>query len=233
MVYHIARAGRQVGVFAEEEIRPGLAAGRFHANDLCWAEDMKDWQPLGGKFPPPVTSKSPSAAGGVNPYAAPQSRVLSNMAVHKPARRSTRLAAYFLDLLTGLAGCGLPGIGAVFFMAGHDGSRPNDTPVGAILCLLLAGLVFLALTVWNMVLLTTRGQTLGKKWLGIRIVTFPDGQKPGFLKGFLLRSFVNGIIAQVVPFYAIIDPCFIFRDDQRCVHDLLADTTVIDGQPEE
>jgi hypothetical protein len=35
----------------------------------------------------------------------------------------------------------------------------------------------------------------------------------------------------VVPFYGIIDPCLIFREDNRCVHDLLADTTVIDGQP--
>ena len=64
-------------------------------------------------------------------------------------------------------------------------------------------------------------------------MTFPDGQKPGFVKGFLLRSFVNGIIGQVVPFYGIIDPCFIFREDNRCVHDLLADTTVIEGQPPE
>jgi uncharacterized RDD family membrane protein YckC len=97
----------------------------------------------------------------------------------------------------------------------------------------LTGLAFLGLTIWNIVLLTTRGQTLGKKWLGIRIVTFPDGQNPGFVKAFLLRSFVNGIIAQVVPFYGIIDPCFIFREDNRCVHDLLADTTVIEGQPPE
>ena len=233
MVYHIARAGRQVGVFTEEEIRTGLAVGRFHTSDLFWAEGMTDWQPVGMRFSPSGPAPALPAAGSVNPYAAPQSRVLSNLAVHQPAPRSTRLAAYFLDLLTGLVGCGLPGMGAVLFLAAHDASRPNDAPAVVIVCLLLSGLVFLALTVWNIVLLTTRGQTLGKKWFGIRIVTFPDGQKPGFVKGFLLRSFVNGIIAQVVPFYAIIDPCFIFRDDQRCVHDLLADTTVIEGQPPE
>jgi len=230
MTYHIARGGQQIRVFAEEEIRSGLGTGRFQAGDLCWTDGMADWQTVGSKM---AGSTPPAPVTSLNPYAAPQSQVLSTLPGLTPASRGTRLGASLLDMLTGIIGMGVPiGLG-IFFMAQMEQSGSKDVPAGAIVCFGLTGLAFLGLTVWNIVLLTTRGQTLGKKWLGIRIVTFPDGQKPGFVKGFLLRSFVNGIIAQVVPFYGIIDPCFIFREDNRCVHDLLADTTVIEGQPPE
>lgn len=235
MTYHIARGGQQIGTFAEEEIRSGLAAGRFQSGDLCWAEGMTDWQPVGSKFAtaPAASPSMPPPVSSVNPYAAPQSQVLSTLPGLTPASRGSRFGACLLDGLTGILGIGIPLGIAIFFMVQMENSGSQDVPAGAIAGFVLAGLAFLGLTVWNIVLLTTRGQTLGKKWLGIRIVTFPDGQKPGFVKGFLLRSFVNGIIGQVVPFYGIIDPCFIFREDNRCVHDLLADTTVIEGQPPE
>jgi uncharacterized RDD family membrane protein YckC len=234
MTYHLARGGQQTGVFAEEEIRSGLAAGRFQNGDLCWTEGMADWQPVGSKFSAPVPSFAmPPPVSNVNPYAAPQSQVLSNMPGLQPASRGTRLGAFLLDVLTGIIGIGIPIGIAIFFMVQMENSGSQDVPAGAIAGFVLAGLAFLGLTVWNIVLLSTRGQTLGKKWLGIRIVTFPDGQKPGFVKGFLLRSFVNGLIGQFVPFYGLVDVCFIFREDNRCVHDLLADTTVIEGQPPE
>lgn len=234
MTYHLARGGQQIGTFAEEEVRSGLAAGRFQSGDLCWTEGMTDWQPVGAKFGTPAPSAPmPPPVSNVNPYAAPQSQVLSNLPGLTPASRGTRLGACLLDVLTGIIGIGIPIGIAIFFMVQMENSGSDDVPAGAIAGFTLAGLAFLGLTVWNIVLLSTRGQTLGKKWLGIRIVTFPDGQKPGFLKGFFLRSFVNGLIGQFVPFYGLVDVCFIFREDNRCVHDLLADTTVIEGQPPE
>jgi uncharacterized RDD family membrane protein YckC len=103
----------------------------------------------------------------------------------------------------------------------------DSVPVGSVICFILAALGFVGLTIYNVVLLTKQGQTIAKKWLGIRIVTHPDGQNPGFVKAFLLRSFVNAIIAQVVPLYGIVDVCFIFREDQRCLHDLIGETVVV------
>jgi hypothetical protein len=35
LTHHIARGGQQIGAFAEEEIRSGLATGRFQSGDLC------------------------------------------------------------------------------------------------------------------------------------------------------------------------------------------------------
>jgi hypothetical protein len=43
---HIGRAGTKLGVFTEEEVRQGLASGRFVATDLGWEEDMENWLPL-------------------------------------------------------------------------------------------------------------------------------------------------------------------------------------------
>ncbi len=31
----------------------------------------------------------------------------------------------------------------------------------------------------------------------------------------------------VVPLYGIVDVCFIFREDQRCLHDLIGETVVV------
>ena len=79
-------------------------------------------------------------------------------------------------------------------------------------------------------LLVTRGQTMGKKFLGIRIVTFEDEANPGFVKVFLLRMLVNGLIGAVPVVglgYSLVDILFIFRDDKRCIHDLIAGTKVV------
>ena len=47
MQIHIARKGAQLGVFTDDEVRVGLAAGRFNAADLAWREGMAEWKALG------------------------------------------------------------------------------------------------------------------------------------------------------------------------------------------
>jgi len=43
----------------------------------------------------------------------------------------------------------------------------------------------------------------------------------------LLRSWVNGLIGLVVPFYGLVDILFIFGSERRCLHDLIAGTVVV------
>jgi len=94
----------------------------------------------------------------------------------------------------------------------------------------LSVLMLLGLFIYNLVLLATRGQTIGKKLKGIRIVTHPDGANPGGVKTIVLRGIINGLSGSVPllgPVYSIVDICFIFREDQRCIHDLIAGTKVV------
>ena len=43
---HIGRAGAILGSFSEDEVRRGLATGRFFPADLGWKEGMENWAPL-------------------------------------------------------------------------------------------------------------------------------------------------------------------------------------------
>lgn len=79
------------------------------------------------------------------------------------------------------------------------------------------------------VLLGTRGQTIGKIALSIRIVDTQTGDHPGWARLVLLRAILNGILTSV-PFlgfiYFLVDSLFIFREDHKTIHDLYSGTRV-------
>ena len=95
---------------------------------------------------------------------------------------------------------------------------------------LLALLASLAFLIAQVVLLTRYGQTIGKKALGIRIVLVTTGQNGGFVPNVVLRAWLNFIIG-LIPFYSLVDVLFIFREDRRCIHDLIAGTRVVADPP--
>ena len=79
-------------------------------------------------------------------------------------------------------------------------------------------------------LLATRGQTIGKMLLGIRIVR-PDGSPASLGRIVGLRYGVGYVIAAthiaVLMIYSLFDCLMIFRGNRRCLHDLIADTIVV------
>ncbi len=83
-----------------------------------------------------------------------------------------------------------------------------------------------ALAIYQIYLLATRGQTIGEQAMKIKIVKADDGENGGFVKNVLLREFLNALIG-FIPFYSLVDILFIFRGDQRCIHDLIAGTRVV------
>jgi uncharacterized RDD family membrane protein YckC len=99
----------------------------------------------------------------------------------------------------------------------------------------VAGIVSLALLIaWGVVtyrLVDANGQTIAKKWLGIKVVR-SDGSKATVGRIFWLRNVVNTVIS-VIPligsFYGLIDALFIFGERKQCVHDKIADTIVINA----
>lgn len=79
-------------------------------------------------------------------------------------------------------------------------------------------------------LLQQYGQTIGKRIIGIAIVTL-DNQKPAFLP-LILQRYVSQWLMGMVPVLGVLlrlaDILFVFRDDRRCIHDWIAKTKVID-----
>jgi len=98
------------------------------------------------------------------------------------------------------------------------------------ICCFVIGLAGFLLV--NGYLLAKQGQTVGKKLVGIRIVSHVDEHIVPLGTSFGLRYLPLCQIAQVPiigNIFTIVDTLFIFRDDKRCIHDLIAGTKVVDA----
>ena len=79
-------------------------------------------------------------------------------------------------------------------------------------------------------LLIKQGQTIGKYFLGMKIVN-SEGEVPTPTRVLGLRYLAVMIIGQIPVaggIFTLVDALFIFRSDKRCIHDLMADTYVVD-----
>ena len=121
------------------------------------------------------------------------------------ASRGVRLTAAILDTA----------IAMVFYLVAMITNMPMIMFVGV-----------LALFVYQCYLLATHGQTIGKQICSIKIVTIDNGTNGGFMTNVLKRTILNGIFS-LVPLYALVDVFCIFREDRRCLHDLIAGTRVV------
>ena len=142
------------------------------------------------------------------------------------AGRGRRLGAYLIDLI--IAGIVL-GVLAVLNLGisledlARDPMTQQMSTAGGIAYLV----IFMVI---NGYLLVTKGQTLGKLALGIRIVDAASNGAATAVKLLGLR-YVLVMLVAVIPFIGgllgLIDFLFIFREDRRCVHDLIAGTKVV------
>ena len=122
-------------------------------------------------------------------------------------------------------------------VAADKGIRDIDFDTGFFLTIVVVTgvtlLAFLIIFIIQMVLLATRGQTIGKIIMKIKIVDAQTGQHPGWARLILLRTIVNSIIISVLNVlpgaggaYFLVDSLFIFRADHRTIHDFIAGTRV-------
>lgn len=79
----------------------------------------------------------------------------------------------------------------------------------------------------NLAMLHADGTTPGKRLMKIRIVA-SDGRPAKLWKIVLLRMLSPWVIGYLCGIFGLIDALFIFRRDQRCIHDHMADTVVIE-----
>lgn len=141
------------------------------------------------------------------------------------AKKSTRLLAAMIDLIVFTASFTLPFILASWI--GGDISSTLKTSSGMVG---VTAVVFLLVAPVQLYLLSKHGQTIGKRVIGIKIVREVDNGLPGLVKVCLLRSLVPNLLYGIPYAGAVIwlaDMLFIFRDDRRCLHDLIAQTKVV------
>ncbi len=145
------------------------------------------------------------------------------------ATRLSRLGAALVDGLVGFAPLGA--IALLLPMALLSGR------MGSLVVLVVAAVgISLAVLITQIVLLVRRGQTIGKKVLGIRMIT-SDGDIPSIWRVFFLRWLPFAVVAVVLELVLkvrgignliyLVDALLIFQPTRRCLHDLLADTHVI------
>jgi uncharacterized RDD family membrane protein YckC len=89
--------------------------------------------------------------------------------------------------------------------------------------------LFVCLLVLNGWLLFRYGQTVGKRLLKIAIAT-DSYQIPDFNRLIMLRYFPFFLVRAIpgLNLLNLVDTLFIFREDRRCLHDIVAGTKVID-----
>lgn len=158
------------------------------------------------------------------------------------AERGARLLAYTMDELI-LLGISLPilwravSVLASIAITGAPGNPDVDgLTISGLLHTILSGpgtvitliafIIWCGITTW---LVATNGQSIGKRLVGIKVVR-TDGSPASFARIFLLRNFVNTVplgIPYLGLIYQLVDPLLIYQDSRRCVHDLIADTTVV------
>lgn len=168
-----------------------------------------------------------------NVYQAPQSSVVEeNNTETLLASRWARLGAAVLDsVILALA------VTPVAFALGVFESVLANAEVGAeglsaqytVTMALLGACAFFLI---NGYLLATRGQTVGKKLVGIKMVDMSSRQLLPFTKLIGLRYLPVWVVAYLPMLGGIlplIDALFIFRGDKRCIHDLIAGTQVVNA----
>jgi uncharacterized RDD family membrane protein YckC len=177
-----------------------------------------------------------SSGDPVNPYAPPVAELSAPEAIADPtaelASLGQRLGGALFDSLMHLLAMVpiyLSGLflqvarlgrqsGNPFYMYTHTGRAGT---VSALLVLALMGV--------QAVLLTTRGQSIGKIVAGSRVVR-TDGTRAPFLNVFVVRHLLAWLIAfvpKVGPFISIADVVLVFGAQRRCLHDRVAGTKVV------
>ncbi|MFZ9745396.1 MAG: RDD family protein [Opitutaceae bacterium] len=239
--------GKEYGPATTSQVRGWLNGGRANADTRAKRVGAEEWRRLGDfvEFggvevaaparPVPEGDKALSAVLEAEPetLASPWSRLLA------------RCADGFLEVLAAVPALVVLGpdvmkVLQAIVAASREGEFNLEgletTRLMPALALFTA--LQLALLGIQIFLLTSRGQTLGKILLGVRVVRAGDGEKPGFLRAWLLRELPSGAIQgmlQLVPIvgfflrfaFVTTNYLMIFREDRRCLHDFIAGTRVV------
>lgn len=170
-----------------------------------------------------------------NPYRSPQDLAQSvagqrgESTVHNDAAsRHVRLVAAFID------GVPLAILYVVLLQVLNAWQELRQRPIGGPTFLGPTPMFSVSMIMWlfasyeivQAALITVFGQSFGKLIMKIRIARVEDDANPGFVRAVLLRRWLISILG-IVPLFTLFDHLRIFKEDLRCIHDLLAGTHVV------
>jgi len=164
-------------------------------------------------------------------YAAPEADLHDNnnegASIDHLAGRGTRLGAVILDTLILIIFALGPGMILMYLMGSFSVEDEAALTLNIYLYSSPFLLIFFAI---NCVLLYKYGQTIAKRLLKIKIVR-SDGTRIAFGRLLGLRIILVQLLYQIPiagSIFSLVDALFIFREDRKCIHDLIADTKVVD-----
>ncbi len=239
MFFIIGGDGKEYGPASTSQIRSWIVAGRANLDTKARSVDSEEWRRLGdfsefndSPAPPPLPASVEAAAS------APLVLDPSDL-----ASRGVRTGAALLNAALYFV-CTVPGS---LMMSRKLLEQNPELAKGGIprfenldLTPLIAGVVWvwaglLAAILLQVILIALRGQNVGKLAFGARVVRASDGQPAGFLQAVVLRFllpvgiviFLNATTIVLGFVFLLVDFGFMFRADQRCLHDLMAGTKVV------
>lgn len=160
---------------------------------------------------PAKSQSGVSPASGGQEFATPVQRIRA------------RIFDGLIAILVGLVSVVPLIIGIQNINAGRTG---NDMVWTALIWALVCWVVFL---VW-WIRLACRGKSPGKQQIGIHVLDLETGQPAGFLRNYLIRDFLVGIIygiPVVGSIFLIAEIVMLFLPARRTVRDLIANTSVV------
>ena len=134
------------------------------------------------------------------------------------ATRSARFTANFVDNAVVI----LMPVAAIFLAGAFSRGNREFEPF-IFIAAASFGLMGCAAQLWAQI---QWGQSIGKRMLGIKVVR-TSGQPIELWRVILLRNLVVQVIAQMCGVLGLIDALMIFGDEQRCLHDYVADSIVV------
>lgn len=207
--HYAAFGGAPQGPITEAELKSLHKMGKINDATLIWSEGQSEWSAYSSLFP----NLLPRVPG------APVIHGHSELATLE-----SRLGAFIVDQLIAVAFI-IPG--ALFFITPEGGPVSQDSVVVGLWVMVIGFLLYLLIQATKV---TGNGQSMGKSALNIKIVGSHAEENPGFVRAYLIRTVFVSIIS-AIPYigqaFFLVNISFIFRQDRRCLHDIMAGTKVV------
>src|SRR3954468_3349641 len=178
--------GKEYGPVTPEQVRAWIAGGRANLDTKAKALGTEEWRRVGdfaefaGPAGMPPIVRAPAATGPGTFSAMPAAAVVvTDPTLADPGRRlGARLIDWALEFMSAIPGAILLGGEAMkLLVALSQGKQPEfgDLDMARVgLGATVLGGAWLLLLIVQVVLLSTRGQSIGKIALGLRVVRFVD-----------------------------------------------------------